>query len=205
MNSAEVISNAGNKAVMTRCFVRLGLPVPKAAVCYSPDSALEAAESIGYPLVVKPIVGSWGRMIARLDNEETARAIFEYKAALPSLHQKVFFLQEYIEKPGRDIRCIVIGSDAIATYFRYSDHWITNIKRGGVGVADSGSKEIAELSRLAANAVGGGVVSVDLIERSNGDLLVNEVNHTMEFQEAASVTEVDIAGHYVDYCLEAAA
>jgi len=204
VNPSSVISCCGNKATMSLAFAKAGLNTPRTVVCYSALSALEAADTLGYPVVLKPVVGSWGRMVVRLDSREAAASVFAYKDSLPSLHHKIYYLQEYIEKPGRDIRIIVIGGKVAAGYYRYSDNWVTNVHLGATGRPAEMSEEMVKLAVGAAEAVGGGALSIDLMEDHSGRLLVNEVNHTMEFAEATKTTGVDVAGLYAAYCVERA-
>lgn len=204
VNSSSVIACCGDKATMTLAFTKANLPIPQTAICYSAASALEAAEGIGYPVVLKPVIGSWGRMIVRLDDPVAATSVFSYKENLPSLHQRIYYLQKYVEKPGRDIRIVVIGGRVVTGYYRYSENWVTNVHLGAVGAIGVFADEVADLAVRAAAAVGGGAVSVDLMEDSDGNVLVNEVNHTMEFVEATRVTGVDIADNYVSLCRDMA-
>ena len=124
---------------------------------------------------------------------------------LGSYHHSIFYIQQYVDKPGRDIRSFVIGDQTIAAIYRRSDHWITNTARGGKTSNCPVTPEIHELSIAAAKAVGGGVVAVDLLETRAGELLVNEVNYTMEFRNSIDVTGVDIPGAIADYVLQVAA
>jgi [lysine-biosynthesis-protein LysW]--L-2-aminoadipate ligase len=165
--------------------------------------ALEAIEAVGYPAVIKPPVGSWGRLVARVNDRDAAEALLEHKATLGSVAHHVFYVQEHIAKPGRDIRVFVAGSEVLCAIERVSEHWVTNTARGASTRNRPVSAEIAELSLRAAVAVGGGVLAVDLLEDGER-LLVSEVNHTMEFRNSVDVTGVDIAGRIVDHFVAAA-
>jgi [lysine-biosynthesis-protein LysW]--L-2-aminoadipate ligase len=181
-----------------------GLPVPRTVVALSPEAALEAIEEMGYPVVLKPLVGSWGRLLARVNDRDAAEALLEHKSSLGGYLHSVFYIQEYVDKPGRDIRTMVVGEQVVYGIYRRSNHWITNTARGGDAVACELSPELVDLSLAAAVAVGGGVVTVDLLESADGELMLNEVNHTPEFHGAAQALDADIAGLIVDYVLKTA-
>jgi [lysine-biosynthesis-protein LysW]--L-2-aminoadipate ligase len=159
---------------------------------------------MGYPVVLKPLVGSWGRLLARVNDRDAAEAILEHKTTLGGYVHSVFYIQAYVDKPGRDIRTMVIGDEVPYAIYRHSDHWITNTARGGEALPCNLSPELMRLSLAAAQAVGGGVVTVDLLETADGQLLVNEINHTPEFHGAAQATDTDIAACIVDYVAQIA-
>jgi [lysine-biosynthesis-protein LysW]--L-2-aminoadipate ligase len=155
-------------------------------------------------VVLKPSVGSWGRLVAKVNDREAAEALLEHKEVLGSYHHSIFYIQEFVAKPGRDIRSFVIGDRTVGAIYRYAEHWITNTARGGRAENCPVTPEIDQLSRAAARAVGGGVLAVDLLERPDGTLLVNEVNYTMEFRNSVPVTGVAIPDLVVDYVLDVA-
>jgi len=180
------------------------LRIPRCKVAFTPASALQAMEELGYPVVLKPAVGSWGRLLSKINDREAAEAVLEHKQVLGTYHHSIFYVQEYIHKPARDIRSFVVGDETIAAIYRYSDHWITNTARGGHAKNCPITPEIDRLSVAAAKAVGGGVVAVDLLETAAGQLLVNEVNYTMEFRNSIDTTGVDIPSRVVEYVLAVA-
>lgn len=204
VNTYQVASICGNKLETTSALIRDNLPVPRCKIAFTPESALEAIETLGYPVVLKPAVGSWGRLLSKLNDREAAEAVLEHKQVLGTYHHSIFYIQEYIDKPARDIRSFVIGNETIAAIYRYSDHWITNTARGGHAENCPITPEIDALSVAAAKAVGGGVVAIDLLESADGQLLVNEVNYTMEFRNSIDTTGVDIPARVVDYVLKTA-
>lgn len=198
VNSLRVAEICGDKIRTSLELARAGVPQPRVEVAFTPDSALAAIERLGYPVVLKPATGSWGRLMARVTDRETAEAILEHKATLGDVQHSIFYVQEYVEKPGRDIRAFVVGDETICAIERRSEHWITNTARGGQAANFPVSDELDELCVRAANAVGGGVVAVDVFESERG-LLVNEVNYTMEFRNSIEPTGVDIPARIVDY------
>jgi len=201
VNTYEVANICGNKFSTTRALIQHQVPTPRTFLAFTPESALEAIETLGYPVVLKPAVGSWGRLISKVNDREAAEAILEHKAILGTYHHSIFYIQEFIDKPSRDIRTFVVGDETICGIYRYSEHWITNTARGGRAVNCPITPEIDRLSRAAAKAVGGGVVAIDILERPTGELLVNEVNYTMEFRNSIDTTGVDIPSRVVDYVL----
>ncbi|MBC8331034.1 MAG: lysine biosynthesis protein LysX [Anaerolineae bacterium] len=204
VNSARVAEVCGDKMSTTAAFSAAGIPQPKAAMAFTPESALEIIEAIGYPVVLKPVVGSWGRLLSKINDRDAAESILEHKATLGSYQHSVFYVQEYIEKPGRDIRAFVFGDETVTAIYRHSPHWITNTARGGSGDICPVTPEINDLCVRAAQAVGGGVLAVDLIEHPEKGLLVNEINHTMEFHTTVPLTGVDLPNLIVDYLLDVA-
>ena len=201
LSTYEVIKTCGDKIMTNMALLDHGVPTPRAAVAFDQTSALAAVERIGYPAVLKPAVGSWGRMVAKLNDREAAEAVIEHHAALGPSHA-AYYIQAYIDKPGRDIRTLVIGEETVYAVYRISSHWITNTARGGTTSNLPISEEVDRLSRAAADAVGGGIVAVDLLEDADGSLLVNEVNHTPEFHGAMAATDVDVAGLMVDHIVK---
>jgi [lysine-biosynthesis-protein LysW]--L-2-aminoadipate ligase len=204
VNTFEVADICGNKLLTTMRLIRDGVPSPRTRVAFTPESALVAAEELGYPVVMKPLVGSWGRLISKVNDREAAEAILEHKDVLGTYMHSIYYVQEYVPKPGRDIRAFVVGDETIAAIYRYSEHWITNTARGGKATKCVVTPELNDVCVRAARAVGGGVVAIDVLEGAEG-LLVNEVNYTMEFRNSIDTTGVNIPAKVVDFVLAAAA
>lgn len=202
VNSSHVIELCGDKILTSLALVRAGLPTPRTVVSVTPDAALRAVETVGYPAVVKPAVGSWGRLLSKINDRDAAETVIEHKQAMRSPAHSVFYVQELVDKPARDIRAIVLGDRVVAAVYRRSEHWITNTARGATTEPCALDPDLVDLALRAAKAVGGGMLAVDLIERSTGELLVTEVNHTMEFHGLAAVADVDIADLIVDHLEE---
>jgi len=204
VNRHQVVATCGDKWLTSTALQEAGLPIPRTVVAFTPETALETIERMGYPVVLKPPFGSWGRLLARVTNRDAAEAILEHKATLGGYTHSVFYIQEYVDKPGRDIRVLVVGDETVYAIYRRSEHWITNTARGGAALSCPLTSDIVNLSLAAAKAVGGGIVAVDLLETADGTLLVNEINHTPEFHGALQVVDADIAGRMVDYVLQVA-
>jgi [lysine-biosynthesis-protein LysW]--L-2-aminoadipate ligase len=204
VNTAAVAEACGDKLITTALLAQANVPQPNSRVAFTPESALETIETMGYPVVLKPVIGSWGRLLAKVNDRDSAEAILEHKSVLGSVQHSVFYIQEFIEKPGRDIRSVVVGDKVITALYRKSPHWITNTARGGEGELCPVTPELEEISLKAAQAVGGGVLAVDLIEDPRRGLLVNEVNHTMEFHTLQPLSGIDIGDAIVGYTLDKA-
>jgi [lysine-biosynthesis-protein LysW]--L-2-aminoadipate ligase len=199
VSSHPVVAACGDKMLTTSLLQQAGLPTPATVIAFTPEMALKAIEEMGYPVVLKPLFGSWGRLLARVNDRDAAEAVLEHKATLGGYLHSVFYIQEYVRKPGRDIRALVVGEEVIYCIYRRSEHWITNTARGGAGEPCCVTPAVHDLSLAAARAVGGSIVAVDLLETPDGRLLVSEVNHTPEFHSSVKVSDVDIAGKMVDY------
>jgi [lysine-biosynthesis-protein LysW]--L-2-aminoadipate ligase len=200
VNTFEVADVCGNKLLTTMRLIRDGVPSPRTRLAFTPESALAAVEELGYPAVLKPLVGSWGRLISRVNDRDAAESILEHKDVLGTYIHSIYYIQEYVPKPGRDIRAFVVGDETIGAIYRYSEHWITNTARGGKATKCEVTPELNDLCVRAARAVGGGVVAIDVLEAPEG-LVVNEVNYTMEFRNSIDTTGVNIPGRVVDYAL----
>jgi len=201
VNAPEVAEVCGSKFLTTQALIKAGVRTPRCFLAFTPESALEAMDRLGYPCVIKPTTGSWGRLISKINDRDAAEAILEHKQILGSYHHSIFYIQEYVEKKGKDIRSFVVGGECIAAIYRHAEHWITNTARGGTTTNCPISDELFEISVKGAQACGGGVVAIDVFENDDG-YSVNEVNYTMEFRNSIDVTGVNIPARVVDYILE---
>jgi len=204
VNTAAVAEVCGDKLMTSAVLARDDVPQPHNVTAFSPEAALEAIEAFGYPVVLKPVVGSWGRLLAKINDRDAAEAVLEHKSTLGSVQHSVFYIQEFIEKPGRDLRIIMIGDKVLTGMYRSSEHWITNTARGGSGELCPITPEIEDICLRASKAVGGGLLGVDLVEHPEKGLVVNEINHTMEFHTMQPVSGLDIAGEIVEYVVKTA-
>jgi [lysine-biosynthesis-protein LysW]--L-2-aminoadipate ligase len=197
INRANTIELASDKLLTSLALEANGIPTPRTMVAVEEGGAIEAVERIGYPAVLKPTVGSWGRLLARVNDRDAAEAVIEHRATLGSSQQQVHYVQEHIDKPGADYRVFVVGGEAIAAIARRSEHWVTNTARGAKAEGVPVTGELGELASRAAAAVHGDVVAVDLFESPESHqmgrrMLVNEVNHSMEFRNSVDTTGVNI-------------
>ncbi|WP_276299632.1 lysine biosynthesis protein LysX [Halorussus lipolyticus] len=207
VNSAETAQTCADKVQNSLALAQSGVPTPATDVAFTKESAMESIESFGYPCVLKPVVGSWGRLMAKIDSRSAAEAILEHKATLGHYEHKVFYVQEFVDKPGRDIRVLAADGEPLSAMVRSSDHWLTNAAKGAETDAFELDAEAEKLVEQASDAVGGGLLGIDLMEvggESESDYTVHEVNHTVEFKALNETTETDVPAEVVDW-LEAKA
>ncbi|KZN25343.1 lysine biosynthesis enzyme LysX [Haladaptatus sp. R4] len=198
VNSHETAEVCSDKAKNSLALAGAGVPTPETKVAFTTDSAMEAIESFGYPCVLKPVVGSWGRLMAKIDSRSAAEAILEHKATLGHYEHKVFYVQEFVDKPERDIRVVALDGKPVAAMVRHSDHWLTNAAKGAKTEEFELDAEAKSLVEKASDAVGGGLLGVDLMETESG-YTVHEVNHTVEFKALNEAVETDVPAAVVDW------
>lgn len=200
INCFDVASLCENKfATTTRLMVKK-VPAVEAALVFSEKEAKKVVGDMGgYPVVIKSTHGSWGRLMAKVSDEESLEAIIEHKLTLGSPQHHAFYIQKYVNKPGRDIRAFVIDGKTICAIYRNSPHWITNTARGGKATNCQVTKQLVDLCQRTSRALGGGVLAMDVFETNDG-LKINEVNHTMEFKNSEQPTGVSISGEILKYC-----
>jgi len=204
INPLSAIELCSDKLATTISLIRSGVPTPEVRVATTYQAGLEAIEAIGYPAVIKPTVGSWGRLVARVNDRDAAEAVLEHRETLGSAQQHVFYIQEHIDKPDRDIRVFVVGGQPIAAIMRSSQHWVTNTARGATAEGIDITDELRELSINAASATGADIVAVDILECPTHGMLVNELNHSMEFRNSMDTTGVNIAEHVARHAAQIA-
>lgn len=196
LNSAAAVALCDDKARTSLALEAAGVPTPRTFLAYSLEAALRACEILGFPVVVKPVSGSWGRLLAKINGPDQLASVLAQKQAHGSVQHEIFYVQEFVEKPGRDIRAYVVGDRVLAASYRSSDHWITNAARGATSLPCPVTPEIEELALRACVAVGARLAGVDLFETPDG-LQVVEVNSGGEFKGLMTTTDVDIAGEIV--------
>ena len=203
VNHPETAEVCADKAHNSLVLADAGIPTPATEVAFTKEAALEAIESFGYPCVLKPIVGSWGRLMAKGDSRNAAEAVLEHKETLGHYEHKVFYVQEFVEKPGRDIRVVAVDGEPVGAMARSSDHWLTNAAQGAETERIDLNDEMRDLVARASDAVGGGLLGVDLMETGDS-YTVHEVNHTVEFKALNEIAETDVPSAVVDWLEERA-
>jgi len=199
INSYDVINVCGDKLRTSLLLDIKKIPTTKVRIAYTQESALKAIEDLRYPVVIKPNVGSWGRLMAKIENRTQAESVLEHKKTLGDQYHSIFYIQEYIDKPGRDIRAFVIGNEVICAIYRHSEHWITNTARGGRASNCPVTKEIKKICLDAKKALNADIIAIDLFETKDNGLIINEINHTMEFRNSIDTTGVNIPGKMIEY------
>ena len=194
---------AGNKLFTHMLLKKYGVPTPYAAVAFSKDAVIEHLETHGYPKVIKPTVGSWGRLISKLNDKDSAEGIIESREAMYPIYQ-VHYLEEFVNRPPRDIRVIMVGDKIVAAIYRTSGNgnWKTNMALGGTAEECKVTPEMEEMCIKAKNAVQGDIVGVDLMESNERGLVVHEVNNTTEYKNTVRVCGVDIPSLMIDYVMK---
>ncbi len=198
VNSSGTAETCADKVETSLTLKEAGVPTPRTEVAFTEESALEVIERFGYPCVVKPVTGSWGRLLAKVDSRHSAEAVLEHKSTLGHYEHSIFYIQEFVEKPGRDIRVLAVDGEPVASIARKADHWITNTSRGAESEQFELDEEAREIVRDANNAVGGGLLGIDLMETGDS-YTVHEVNHGTEFKNIHRVTDVDVPAGIINW------
>lgn len=201
VNSFQTASICSDKLQTSLALAQADVPQPETRVGFSENSGIQAIEDVHYPAVLKPVTGSWGRLLAKVNDRDSAEAIIEHRQTLGNYTHHTYYVQEYVQKPERDIRAFVIGNRTVCAIYRSSPHWITNTAKGGQASNCPITPDLNDICVRSANAVGGGILAIDLLEDEHGNLLVNEINHTMEFRNSSAPTGIDIAQEVARYAL----
>lgn len=202
LNKFFVANQCGNKMFMTLMLKKYNVPTPKTYFSFTSESALENIEKVGYPLVIKPVIGSWGRGVMQVKDKDTADALFEIRDITDSPHDRIFYLQEVINRPPRDIRVITIGDESIAAMYRKSSGGFkTNIALGADPELCEITKEIEDIAIKASKAMGGGILGIDIMEDEKRGFVVHEVNNTVEFKGLSKVSKRNIPKEMVEFAL----
>ena len=201
VNDFQTSINCFDKIRCTLSLVKNDIPTPETTVVFSEKAGLETLKKLGYPAVIKPILGSWARLLAKINDEDAAKSVLEDRWEM-GVWNRIFYIQKFINKPNRDIRTMVVGDKVIAAIYRVNEKdWRTNTARGGRAIKCKITSELEDLSIRAAEAVGGGILGVDIMESGDG-FVVHEVNHSPEFKNVQRVTGVDVAKEIVEYLTE---
>lgn len=200
-NSAAVTATCNDKLLTTLALLRANVATPRTLLAFDAANAVQGIEMLGYPSVLKPITGSWGRLLARINDRDAAEAVLEHQETLGSYQHSIHYIQEYVAKPQRDIRAFVVGERTICAIYRTSEHWVTNTARGAVTSNCPVTPQLNDLCVRAAHAVGGGILAIDVLEDDERGFLVNEINATMEFRNSIAPTGVNIPQEMLEYVL----
>lgn len=198
-NSARVTATCNDKLLTTLALLQANIPTPRTLLAFEQATAVQGIETLGYPAVLKPVTGSWGRLLARVNDRDAAEALVEHQETLGGYQHQIHYIQEYIDKPQRDIRAFVVGERTICAIYRHSAHWVTNTARGAVTSNCPVTPDLNELCANAARAVGGGILAIDVLEDEQRGYVVNEINATMEFRNSIAPTGVDIPQEILEF------
>jgi [lysine-biosynthesis-protein LysW]---L-2-aminoadipate ligase len=200
INSLYTSFMCGNKLISHIQLQKNGIQTPTAMCAFNTNSSLQGIKKFGYPVVIKPTVGSWGRLIGLLNDEEAVKTVLEDREHMFPIYHINYF-EEFIKRPPRDIRAIVIGDKVVAAIYRYSgnNEWKTNMALGGHASPCPITTELEDICVKSSRIFKGDIVGVDLMESEKYGLVVHEVNNTTEFKNTVRVTGVDIPGLILDY------
>jgi len=202
-NSADTISLFGQKVQTDAWLKTHGFPAIPSILAYSEATALQAAEILGFPLVVKPSIGGFGKLVQVIRDEEELRNVCEYILGFAPASHKCFYLQQYVDI-AFDIRAVLIGDNCVASYKRMlpdnADRMgPRNVAQGAIGAAHTLEPlQVSMLERLARTAESD-FLGVDMLISSDGQEYLCDINPVCRFQEAARVTGVDIANLLLDH------
>ena len=202
INKFDVANTCGNKMITSMLLKKNNIPTPKTYFSFSAETALDNFEKVGYPLVIKPIIGSWGRSVMPVKDKDTAEAVIENRQVTDGPQDRIYYLQEMIDRPPRDIRVITVGDKAISAMYRKSSGGFkTNIALGADPELCEITKEMEDLCEKTSKAVGGGILGIDLMEDKEKGLVVHEVNNTVEFKGLVKVSKKNIPKEMIDYAI----
>jgi len=195
INPARAVEAAVDKYLTSAKLAASGLLTPRTICCQTADDALAAFEQLGGDVVLKPLFGSEGRGIARLNDEALAERAFKMLAQLGA----VLYLQEFVPHEGCDVRLLVIGERILAMRRCNPLDWRTNISRGAAAEPLVPDDALAEIARRAAAAVGAPVAGVDVLPGRDGRLYTLEVNAVPGWKGLAKAHGVDVARLVLDF------
>lgn len=209
INNFECLNLTGNKLLTNLKLLEQNIPTPETCIAFKKESVLDAIEDkIKYPAVLKPIIGSWGRLVAKLDDYNSALANLEAREIMGNILQKIYYIQKYIPtthnlKSPTDLRIFVVGDKCVAAMGRFhpKKDFRSNIAVGGSAKPIEITDEIRKLSLKASEAIKGEIVGVDIMD-DQGTLKVIEVNGTPQFKGVATATNINIASEIINYILD---
>lgn len=201
VNRRAMVETYGNRLLTALALMEHHVPAPPARVAFTLESALEAMDDIGYPVVMKPVEGPKEQLISRIQDKYTAETVLEHKRILGTYHHSIFYIQKYIEAPGHDVRAYVVGDEVVAALSVQTHHWIRPVAEGGLVQNYPVTPELNDLAVQAASALGGGVVAVDMI-RTKDAWYVVEVGDASDLAEASHLSGVDIPGKIIRYVID---
>ncbi len=204
VNPSPTLTLCSNKLQTTLRLAKNGIPVPETYIAFTKEQASKIPRKLGYPIVLKPILGSWGRLLAKVNDDDALSAVFEHRDYMYNPIYKIYYIQEYINKPGRDIRVFTIGDEVPVAIYRVSKHWKTNTALGGKAVKAEVTDELRDLAFKTSKAIGGGILGIDILEDPKRGFLVNEVNAVIEFRNTVRVTGVKLQSLIVGYLIKEA-
>jgi RimK family alpha-L-glutamate ligase len=195
VNPPKAIEVAVDKYLASARLQAAGLPTPRTLVCQTVEDAMAGFAELGGKVVVKPLFGSEGRGILRVEDQDLASRVFKTLTKLDA----VLYLQEFIPHLGYDIRLLVIGDRVLGMRRLNPLDWRTNVSRGAVTEPFAPDDELVALARTAAAAVAAPLAGVDLLPAQDGRRYVLEVNAVPGWKALSRTLQVDVAKLVLDY------
>jgi len=208
INNFECLQITGNKLLTSLKLIENDIPTPNTCFAFKEDTSLKAIDhEIHFPAIIKPIIGSWGRLIAKLDDQNSARSNLECREMMGNILQKQYYIQEYIKsddhKSPTDIRVFIVGDECIGAMGRFNpdDDFRSNIALGGTAKEVEINDDLEKICIKTSKAVKGEIIGVDLMEKE-GKLKVIEVNGTPQFRGLSTSSNINVAQKIVNYIIE---
>ncbi|MFG2139508.1 RimK family alpha-L-glutamate ligase [Streptomyces sp. NPDC048650] len=204
LNRAATIETCNDKGLQSLLFAQHGIPHPDTRHAFSLDQVRKTVADMGMPAVVKPVSGSWGRGVSKMTHLDCVEAWAAGRESTDAAGKQFpVVVQEYVDKPGHDLRVVVVGRTPVVAIQRVSDDWRTNTHLGAEVQRIEVTAEMEKLCGQVVDALGPGFYGVDLVEdRTAGELLVLEVNANPEFARSSAQHGVNVAGHLAAYVAE---
>jgi len=192
-NSFTVVHN---KLLTHLALQQHNIPMPKTYVSSTVDAAKKLLDKVNYPIVMKFPEGTQGKGVMFADSKGSASSMLD---ALGALNQP-FIIQEYIETNGTDIRALVVGEKVVASMKRVAqkEEKRANIHAGGSGEAVILDRKTARLAVDTARALGADICGVDVLEGSQGPLVI-EANVSPGLQGLSKVSTINVADAIAKY------
>ncbi|MCQ4350363.1 MAG: lysine biosynthesis protein LysX [Sulfolobales archaeon] len=194
-NDSLTLVRCENKAITLSLLAKSGVSIPRTAIAFSKEKALEIARKLGYPVVIKPIEGSWGRMVAKAVDDDSLYSLMEYQDYTTLQFRTAYAIQEFVRKPDRDIRIFVIGDEAPVGIYRVNKtNWKTNTALGAKAEPLKIDPELRELAMKVKDVIGGFFLGIDVFEDPDRGYVVNEVNGVPEYKNTVRVNNFNVSG-----------
>lgn len=201
INSSKALYICNDKVLTYSYLIREGIRIPKTYLALSSTAIQNNLNHLKYPLIDKPPIGSWGRLVSYVRDGLDMKLVMEHRDQLNSPILRAHILQEVIGF-GRDIRCIVVGDEVLGCMVRKSsnaEEWRSNIALGGTAENYIPSDEVRELAIRSAKSVGAEIAGVDLLPGEY--FYVNEVNGVPEFKGFISATGIKVHEYIAKYLI----
>ena len=193
VNGPRALERTVDKFLASALLARAGVATPRTVACERSDDALEAFEELGGDVIVKPLFGSMGAGMTRVDDADVAYRVFH---AL-ELERAVYYLQEALPHDARDVRALVVGGRVLAALERVGSGWRANLARGARAQATQLSPDQERLCLQAAAVLGVDYAGVDVLRAADGRDYVLELNGIPGWRGLQETTGADVSAAIV--------